>query len=115
LDIIVTPFLVQVTEHAARRTLRPSPKWVIPAKFGALAGTAPTIDAFVRHIACKDAARTGIDLGQPQPESPAVETRLIIAYSLIAIMIAFAIFGGVMFLKKQGKSRRRDEGRRSDM
>jgi hypothetical protein len=39
-----------------------------------------------------------------------VETRLIIAYSLIAIMAACAIFGGVMLRRKNDKARRRDAG-----
>jgi type II secretory pathway pseudopilin PulG len=44
-----------------------------------------------------------------------METRLIVAYSLIAILAALAIFGGVMLTKKRAKSRQRDEGRRSHL
>ncbi len=40
-----------------------------------------------------------------------METRLIIAYSLIAIMVALVIFGGFMLSKKQEKSRRRNSGK----
>lgn len=40
-----------------------------------------------------------------------LETRLIIAYSLIAIMVALVIFGGMMLSKRQEKSRRRDSGK----
>jgi hypothetical protein len=40
-----------------------------------------------------------------------VETRLIIAYSLIAVMAALVVFGGIMWSKKRGKSRQRDAGR----
>ena len=39
-----------------------------------------------------------------------METRLIIAYSLIAIMVALAIFGVVKFMQKQAKSDRRNAG-----
>lgn len=39
-----------------------------------------------------------------------METRLIIAYSLIALMIGLAIFGGMMMLRKREKARRRNSG-----
>lgn len=39
-----------------------------------------------------------------------VETRLIIAYSLIAVMAALVIFGGVLLSKKRSKARQRDAG-----
>lgn len=39
-----------------------------------------------------------------------METRLIIAYSLIAVMVALVIFGGVMLSKKRAKTRQRDAG-----
>ena len=44
-----------------------------------------------------------------------METRLIIAYSLIAVMAALILFGAVMFSKKRGNTRRRDEGRGSHL
>jgi hypothetical protein len=44
-----------------------------------------------------------------------METRLIIAYSLIAIMVALAFVGGVIWSKKRDKSRQRYSGRRSDL
>jgi hypothetical protein len=53
-------------------------------------------------------------LGPPPPE-PAMETRLIIAYSLIAIMVALAIFGVVKFMQKQAKSDRRNAGKGDHM
>jgi hypothetical protein len=40
-----------------------------------------------------------------------VEARLIIAYSLIAVMAALVIFGGILLSKRQGKARRRDAGK----
>jgi hypothetical protein len=42
-----------------------------------------------------------------------LETRLIIAYSLIAVMGALAAFGLVMWSKRRGKNRERDAGRGS--
>lgn len=43
-----------------------------------------------------------------------METRLIIAYLLITVMIALVIFGGIMLFKKQNKLRRRNTGRSND-
>jgi hypothetical protein len=40
-----------------------------------------------------------------------METRLIIAYSLIAMMAAIAILGCVIALRKRDTRRRRDAGR----
>jgi hypothetical protein len=40
-----------------------------------------------------------------------VETRLIVAYSLIAVMAVLVILGGVLMSKRQGKARRRDAGK----
>jgi hypothetical protein len=40
-----------------------------------------------------------------------METRLIIAYTLIALMLAMCVVGGIMLLIRQGKARRRDQGR----
>ena len=37
-----------------------------------------------------------------------METRLIIAYSLIAIMAALAVFGAVVLQRKRVEKRRRD-------
>jgi hypothetical protein len=42
-----------------------------------------------------------------------METRLIIAYSLIAIMAALVIFAGFRWSKKRDKSRQRDAGKGS--
>ena len=39
-----------------------------------------------------------------------METRLIIAYSLIIIMVALAIFGGIKLSQKKGRTQRRDSG-----
>ncbi len=39
-----------------------------------------------------------------------VETRLIVAYSLIAIMAVLVLVGAFMLSKKQNKARRRDAG-----
>lgn len=44
-----------------------------------------------------------------------METRLIIAYSLIAIMVVLAIFGVVKFMQKQAKSDRRNSGQGDHM
>ncbi len=43
-----------------------------------------------------------------------METRLIIAYSLIAIMALCAIFGVVMIRRKLAHNRRRDHGNGGD-
>lgn len=40
-----------------------------------------------------------------------MEARLVIAYSLIAVMAALVIFGGILLSKRQGKARRRDAGK----
>ena len=40
-----------------------------------------------------------------------METRLIIAYALIAIMVGIAIFGATLWQKRRVKSRSRDEGK----
>ncbi|MGB5078220.1 MAG: hypothetical protein WBO17_12130 [Sphingorhabdus sp.] len=40
-----------------------------------------------------------------------METRLILAYSLIALMAALALFGGMTWLRKREKVRQRNEGR----
>lgn len=39
-----------------------------------------------------------------------METRLIIAYSLIAIMVALVIFGGIKLSQKKGRTDRRNNG-----
>lgn len=39
-----------------------------------------------------------------------METRLIIAYSLIALMVALAMFGGFKLFQKKSKLQRRDNG-----
>lgn len=44
-----------------------------------------------------------------------METRLIIAYALIAIMVALAIFGSFKLLQKRGRSQRRDNGQGEHM
>ncbi len=69
------------------------------------------IDAPVQAKACISGARTGIDFGSAAKREPVVETRLIIAYSLIAMMAAIAIFGGIMLSRKREKARDRDAGR----
>jgi hypothetical protein len=43
-----------------------------------------------------------------------METRLIIAYSLIAIMIGLAVLGAVTITRKRSKARRRNSGRSDD-
>jgi hypothetical protein len=53
-------------------------------------------------------------LGPPPPE-PAMETRLIIAYSLIAIMVALAAFGVFKLSQRQAKSDRRNAGKGDHM
>ena len=40
-----------------------------------------------------------------------METRLIIAYSLIALMAVFAIIGAVAIRRNSARKQRRDEGR----
>ena len=40
-----------------------------------------------------------------------METRLIIAYSLIAVMVLLVVYGGVMLSKKRKASQRRNSGR----
>lgn len=40
-----------------------------------------------------------------------METRLIIAYSLIALMAVFAIIGGFAIRRNSARKQRRDEGR----
>lgn len=61
------------------------------------------------------ANRTGNTFGLlPQPE-PFMETRLIIAYSLIAIMLALVIFGGFKLAQKKGRTQRRDNGQGEHM
>ena len=40
-----------------------------------------------------------------------METRLIIAYLLIAIMLALAVVGGIILEKRRAKSRQRDAGK----
>jgi hypothetical protein len=40
-----------------------------------------------------------------------LETRLIIAYSLIALMAVLATIGGVAFRRSQSRKQRRDQGR----
>jgi hypothetical protein len=40
-----------------------------------------------------------------------METRLIIAYALIAAMVGMAIFGGTLWQKKRLKARSRDAGK----
>lgn len=42
-----------------------------------------------------------------------METRIIIAYSLIAIMALLVIVGAIMLSKKRDKAKRRDSGRGS--
>jgi preprotein translocase subunit SecG len=44
-----------------------------------------------------------------------METRLIIAYLLIAVMAALVILGAVILQRKRAKSRRRDAGNGSHM
>jgi FtsZ-interacting cell division protein ZipA len=44
-----------------------------------------------------------------------METRLIIAYSLIAIMVAIAIFGGMWVSKKRKAEAHRTSGRGSNL
>ncbi len=44
-----------------------------------------------------------------------METRLIIAYSLIAVMAAFIVIGVMLLSKQRGKNRERDSGRGSHM
>ncbi len=44
-----------------------------------------------------------------------METRLIIAYSLIAIMLALVIFGGFKLAQKKGRTQRRDNGQGEHM
>ncbi len=39
-----------------------------------------------------------------------METRLIIAYALIAIMVALAIFGAIKLSQTKSRSQRRDSG-----
>lgn len=39
-----------------------------------------------------------------------METRLIIAYSLIALMVAFAILGAVAIHRNNARKQRRDQG-----
>jgi len=46
--------------------------------------------------------------------SALVETRLIIAYSLIGVMAALVVFGGILWSKKREKSRQRGSGRGRD-
>lgn len=55
-------------------------------------------------------ARTGNYSDQSQ-WSRNVETRLIVAYALIAIMAAIVLWGAFMLSKKQDKDRRRDSGK----
>ena len=43
--------------------------------------------------------------------SKRMETRLIIAYLLIAIMLALAVIGGIILSKRRAKSRQRDAGK----
>lgn len=52
--------------------------------------------------------------GPPQPE-PDMETRLIIAYSLIAIMVALAAFGVFKLSQRQARSDRRNAGKGDHM
>ncbi len=40
-----------------------------------------------------------------------METRLIIAYALIAVMVGIIIFGGTLWQKKRLKARSRDAGK----
>jgi hypothetical protein len=42
-----------------------------------------------------------------------METRLIIAYSLIAVMVALVLFGAIMLSKKRDKARQRSAGKTS--
>ena len=44
-----------------------------------------------------------------------METRLIIAYTLIIIMVALAIFGGIKLSQKKGRTQRRDSGQGEHM
>ena len=44
-----------------------------------------------------------------------METRLIIAYSLIAIMAALAIFGVIKLWQKKSRAQRRDSGNGAHM
>lgn len=44
-----------------------------------------------------------------------METRLIIAYSLIAIMVALAIFGGIKLSQKKSRTDRRNSGQGEHM
>jgi hypothetical protein len=63
----------------------------------------------ISALGVMDPPRTESILGQPH-RSSGVETRLIIAYSLIALMVAFAIIGGMVTLRRRDKKRRRDAG-----
>ncbi len=40
-----------------------------------------------------------------------METRLIVAYTLIAIIVGIIVVGGVILSRRQAKSRRRDAGK----
>ena len=54
--------------------------------------------------------RTGNSFGKlPHPE-PSMETRLIVAYALIAIMVALAVFGGIKLSQQKSRRQRRDRG-----
>lgn len=44
-----------------------------------------------------------------------METRLIIAYALILIMVALAVFGGIKLSQKKSRSQRRDSGNGAHM
>ena len=56
------------------------------------------------------ARRTGNSFGSLPHSEPSMETRLIIAYALIFIMVALAVFGAIKLSQKKSRSERRDSG-----
>jgi Flp pilus assembly protein TadG len=69
----------------------------------------------VHHNPCKRGARIGNRFGSAANGVAAMETRLIIAYSLIAVMAALIVIGVMLLSKQRGKNRERDSGRGSHM
>lgn len=61
--------------------------------------------------ACVLAARAPEIVLVSRNRSCFVETRLIIAYSLIAVMAVLVILGSVLMSKRQNKARRRNAGK----
>ncbi len=55
-------------------------------------------------------ARIGKYPTEPSPGC-SMETRLIIAYSLIAMMASLFVLGGLLISRRQGKIRRRNAGK----